>query len=530
MYINEIVGEEYKIWDLGSEVYLKAATGTGKTTFILKTLLPYAVEQGREILYLTNRKILHQQLIKEICDTQGIPYSGMGDEFIAEFPGITFMTYQTLQEKLEKRERCDDFYFYIVADEVHYLVEDSSFNPKIQYLLEWLKSRKRNCFIAISATIQDVLSFLGFYEGKWIKSQESMRRTIYIRSPLNICNIISKKLENLYVYSAEAKKCTLQIFAYQDIQEVVDIINSENTDEKWLIFQSNKKKAKEIEKMLNCSKNFISAEIKEPIVIDEIIREKKFSNKVLISTKVLDNGISLEDGSLKNIVIETTSKTEFLQMFGRRRSVNSEQGILKLFLPIKSAEYFRTYCVKKIYPELKVMNTGVNELLCELLDSVEVYRICRKYFVLKEGELSINPIAKWILNKRKRFFEKMSESMKENENAFLQEQLDWLDNLVEVSQVIYLKDIETYHLKEDLKILMQNYSDKSLSKEEQKIFRESVKPILQKLIPKSFTHNDRIPSICVINQCLESLDMEYRVISKSGKKKGQETKWKVQKI
>lgn len=52
-----------------------------------------------------------------------------------------------------------------------------------------------------------------------------------------------------------------------------------------------------------------------------------FSQRVLIATKVLDNGINLKDPSLRHIVIEAYEKTTFLQMLGRKRQIDTHESI-----------------------------------------------------------------------------------------------------------------------------------------------------------------------------------------------------------
>ena len=74
MYLIPIIAEKYKLWKNNSRIFLEAPTGKGKTTFILEKLLLFAIEQGREILYLSNREVLHKELIKICCNKFGIPY------------------------------------------------------------------------------------------------------------------------------------------------------------------------------------------------------------------------------------------------------------------------------------------------------------------------------------------------------------------------------------------------------------------------------------------------------------------------
>ena len=44
-YISELIGDKYEEWKPYEKVLLACQTGTGKTTFILDKLLPYAVSK-----------------------------------------------------------------------------------------------------------------------------------------------------------------------------------------------------------------------------------------------------------------------------------------------------------------------------------------------------------------------------------------------------------------------------------------------------------------------------------------------------
>lgn len=68
---------------------------------------------------------------------------------------------------------------------------------------------------------------------------------------------------------------------------------------------------------------------------------------------------------------------------------------------------------------------------------------------------------------------------------------------------------------------------KPLGKEEQEAFRLEIGERLNKLIPEFRSRSNKKPGPMRINQALEALNLEFRVTSKPGKKKGEKTVWMI---
>ncbi|MDE7022212.1 MAG: hypothetical protein K2P23_15120 [Lachnospiraceae bacterium] len=60
-------------------------------------------------------------------------------------------------------------------------------------------------------------------------------------------------------------------------------------------------------------------------VVQNLVITNKQKPQILITTAVLDNGVSIHDSDVGNIVIETESKTEFLQTLGRIRGEDVDE-------------------------------------------------------------------------------------------------------------------------------------------------------------------------------------------------------------
>lgn len=68
------------------------------------------------------------------------------------------------------------------------------------------------------------------------------------------------------------------------------------------------------------------------MVYDSLVKNSKFSQKILIATSILDNGVNIIDTELKNIVIFESNSTEMVQMAGRKRCLNGDFDTFNLYL------------------------------------------------------------------------------------------------------------------------------------------------------------------------------------------------------
>lgn len=530
MYCTDVIRNDYESWNGKTTVLLQAPTGTGKTTFILKRLLPYAIKWNREILYLSNRKMLHQQLIDTVCDLQRIPKEYVQDSKTTEFHGITFMTYQALQEQIKKNgEFTVPHFFYLVADEVHYLVEDSNFNPMISYLKKYMDQRKCAVFMAMSATMKVVKPYL-IPKGTWRMVEDTPNFQKYQNCCMNLLGVASGRFDTLLVYDVSTDSQKYQINLYETSEDIVEEINADVTDEKWIIFQSNKEKAsKRILDNIECTKTFLTAESKEDDEMQTIINDRKFQEKVLVTTKVLDNGVSLEDAKIKKIVLDTTSETEFIQMLGRRRKVEVDETVIELFIPKLSAEYFSTILTKQIYPALRIFRLNSDEVLEEMLNSDESYKIIRKFYTNKNGRLVLNEIARGSLRRQADFYEKMEAAMKINANAFIEEQLSWISDHRVVS-IRCIGEERKEKVLQDLEAILTENLDKEFAKEEQSDLRQKLFSLIIILCPERFHHKERLPGLNLLNSILEEWELPFRIESTGGKRKGEKSTWTVQRV
>ena len=548
MYISDIIKTDIMKWKPKDTVFISAPTGTGKTTFVLEQLLPYAINNEKRILYLCNRSVLEQQLKAKLFKRQGIDTDNA--ELIKstyDFEGISIMTYQRLQSlKGNALQEIENDFSYIIYDEIHYLMEDAAFNAYTSKLWKFISCRCISIFM--SATLDDLPERIinKMYDEyvderlNWEVENKFLRKKKII---MPLCQTMIHNLVNglnygdgdipynhVWYYDVPEQEKNIMVKYYEDeemiIKEIID--NQKNTDDKWLLFTNNKKRGALLcasLKKSNISTEMFSADDRESDIRKEIINQEAFETRVLITTKVLDNGITLKDCKLKHIMIDTISETEFLQMLGRKRYINQKDKFI-LYICKKSAKQFSGYknleCKKNIDFLTKVHTNA--EICDESKKSKEYDEMVKKFmYVDKDGKFVINEWALVYYKKQYEFVCRMEEAVQKDEWAFVKEQLSWLGMEKQFDENNALERAVADECKEELSEYLTSLRDKSLDKEEQKEFRKSVKNYAIKM-KKEICKNSRTPGLKVINQFFKESELTFFI--ESGERGGS-TKWQI---
>ena len=143
--------------------------------------------------------------------------------------------------------------------------------------------------------------------------------------------------KRVWEYCFPTSKKNIEVKYFDEYSQIAEVMNQSKS--KWLIFVSNKASVKIWTDTLQIPFDVIHAEERKQEVVEEIIREEKFEKQALITTKLLDNGVNFKDEQLQNLVIDTVSETEFVQMLGRKRFRQEDESI-RLYIPRKSVRYF----------------------------------------------------------------------------------------------------------------------------------------------------------------------------------------------
>lgn len=407
-WISESINDDYKKWNKGDVVIIRAQTGTGKTHFIKNVLIP-SMKNNEKMLIIANRVNLKRQLKKDICKMYNLPVKENMDH-INKIKNITIMSYQQLANIIYNSQYGDKAldlsgFDYIVCDEAHFFMTDAGFNNKCDLIFYELIRKKHNAIkIFISATLDEIYTAIK-------NGVESTNGTLKTYSTGNDYSYI---------------ECTY----FKKINDIVKLIKNDKTDNKWLVFVKSKQDG---ERMLNkirniCSCEFITKEtdITKSENLNSVVNDSKFLSKVLISTKVLDNGVNIKDEKLKNVVIMSYDKTSFIQMLGRIRIDIKSPSSLNLFIPTFNSSNFSALVGKSYKPKVEMV-----ELFEK--DKKEFYKrydrmneLPSNLFIKHNGVLDLNIFGMVRLHSDFNFLKDINSRLRKDSYAYIKEQLSWL--------------------------------------------------------------------------------------------------------
>lgn len=332
------IEEDYKNWlprgverhQKASRIFIESPTGTGKSSFILDKLFPFAAESNYNILYLANRSALNQQIKNAVARKLEVKGKIKKDEATFYLPEsfccLTVINYQAISLDSTALETFLSDYAYIVFDEAHFFVEDSLFNAKTGLLLKSVLDASPDAvWIFLSATLDG--------------SEELLLAAADKIQPNNLIDANLNKLvlrDHRIVYKNNYQSAVYTPSFFRGIDDLMPVINR-TVGEKWLIFVSSIQRGKALQQRIKKETGrkavFLSSENKADKRWKTLSTEERYDEDVLITTKVLDNGVNISDKGVRHIVIPFCDQTEFMQMLGRRRTAEGERVCLYVEVP-----------------------------------------------------------------------------------------------------------------------------------------------------------------------------------------------------
>lgn len=362
---------------LPRNVYLlKAPTGSGKTTFFIKDLVPEARRRRQQVLLIVNRSVLTEQLINIYLKELGIPPGAIEfpQEGIYPLGDLVVCSYQYMARRLQGKDtpniKIGPFeakeYAFVVCDECHYFIADSVFTTDSAPLVNLPKVFAQSVRIYASATMSPVRNVILKMEQVvdlaenfpyWeISPGFRYARNNMISQIYSNYNGLLQRAPFFEVMGAEPDYSYLHPRILADGQSLWDDVIEQyeaHSLRKAVVFVDSKKHGKDCKEKLNShgiSAAFIVSESTssrsysmdelDKKVLEEIKTKNRFESvSVLIATSVLDNGTNLIDKDITHLYISGTEYMAAVQQAGRVRMYEEGQT-LELVIPRRAKSYF----------------------------------------------------------------------------------------------------------------------------------------------------------------------------------------------
>lgn len=324
LYATDVIGEDYKTWS-EEIVLLGLGTGRGKTTFSLDTYCPYLIGQEKTVLYLCNRLKLKEQIEEKVnC-------GDLKDK-------ITILTYQKLQELIKSGDVIPEFDAYI-CDEAHFFLADSEFNLYTDISYEYLIKRNDSVVIFMTATYEnifqrikdDLRKLCTKLEKEYIEPKEYILPTLYdyvdkicwFKKPSEIYGIVDTILrtteDEKILYFCNSISMMSKFYNHYSPYK-----GGSNSEEKEEYLQKSNLKYMDFYCSEYSKNKFAQEHSNDEAIIQGEDNGYTFQNKVLISTKCIDNGVDFKDRKIKHVICDIFDLESAIQCLGRKRILDKD--------------------------------------------------------------------------------------------------------------------------------------------------------------------------------------------------------------
>lgn len=376
-YVSDRIGDEYKEWG-NRKIVINTPCASGKTVFILTVLVPYFRRKGKKMLLVCNRIALKEQYKKIYV---GYCKNSEEEDY------LKYATYQKMGREAYGQTRLpDEYYKYdiICFDEVHSLVEDD-YNKTYYNLFNVIcNTLSGKCLIFMSATLMRMNEYLHSYEKQRLLDGQNSHQM----------NLASMSLESRFQFAwyddIPADYSYIDIVGVCDEKQLCECLLEDVTEANGqaLVFSESKKQISRLHESLTKETAMKKSQV---MVVDaqkmndgtladereEMLKGERFPEgiKVVLSTKVLDNGITLRAEGEFSICALTDNQTEFIQMISRLR-INPKQRVKLYVMEVQAKSYAdrikRMEKAKEVADKLK--KQGLSPMMYDQINENEMTR------------------------------------------------------------------------------------------------------------------------------------------------------------
>jgi hypothetical protein len=524
--------------------------GRGKSYMITERIVAKAYWQRKKVIIFANRKKLADQYNKDemkVVINGDVDYAPSTHSLCNNHdPCCVIMSYQQLEVMIQNNllttlEELDKFDI-VVADEIHYLLSDSTFNPRTRLsaeaILMFLAPKTRYFLSAtmndISIIIQKPWQFfkpLFTSEDRFFFTESMAYHTYPLNTNLAVTFHEYKMLDD-YSY--------LDVFYFKNQETIIDHILNFAAGEKCLYFVQSIEEGEKLEALINLRykeshpnsakkiATFVSSEYRKADqpemkkILDDITESEDFKEKVLITTSVLYNGINIKSEDLVHIVIDTDNNVSFIQMLGRRRKVSTADKV-NLYIPAGKPKLFEKrltdielvfshinqvsfadldkYVTSLMYSGESTLSNSFRKVAFPMTRFVEGYN--RSDFII--NELSLHQLR--IMHKNYRDI--LQRFKDEGNNAFIYEQLSWIGHSYNENN--WLPDTSLKRLRKAIESKLIQYLNQEFSETDFYIILEEIKPEARKVVPEIRNNRITFPQAVRALELINCNYMFYRI-------------------
>ncbi|MBW7572449.1 DEAD/DEAH box helicase family protein [Caproiciproducens faecalis] len=296
-YITDLISPKIiETWHDGDVIIISANCGRGKSYFIKNPLYDFAKASGKKILMLLHRINTIDQFQAEI------ERNHKTDE-------IEIRSYQKTQIEIQYNIPFDWVkYQFIISDEFHYFLDDSSFNTTTDLSLDKIINQKHAVKIFMSATGEDVVDYI---TDSYPNIKPITYTLTYDYSFIRSLTFYNKEETTEEFLKKAIKNNKKSIFFIQSARKA------------YSLYQKYKKDC-----LFCCSSsNSIYYKYVNKEKINSMLKNEKFDELILITTSCLDAGVNIIDRNLHDIVIDIKDVHSLLQCIGRKRIQDETDGL-----------------------------------------------------------------------------------------------------------------------------------------------------------------------------------------------------------
>lgn len=513
LWVSDLIGEDYKNW-FRRIILLACGTGRGKTTFALGTYCKYLLSERKSIIYLCNRASLKKQVKYEI-NKYGIK-------------DVTCVSYQMFTKMLISGDSIPEFDVYI-CDEAHYFLSDSEFNLYTDVIYEHLMSRSEDTtLLFMTATYKNIFNKIERDIQKESRQEaikyylptdyEYVNKICWFRNGdlYGIIDDLLKNTDDKIMYFCNSITKMRKLYNHYSPTRGHNCDEDENViHETKIQYMSFYCSDSQDNKGINFIKKYCSKDI---ILRNEDVGGYSFNNRLLVTTKVLDNGVDFKDKKIKHIICDIFDLESAIQCLGRKRIIDENDTCVFYIRDYQNYELnlFYKHVIEQLEPVLLLKDNKP-----EWIKKYGKDRAYKDYTIFYDFDYTHN----WKINELR--FEKLLSDeatvldMKEKRTSYRDEIIKYLGDSVS-DKSVDMSDVAQERVQDIIEIYLKNNVDRKLSKEEQEKFAD--------ICDIRDRFNRQQTSIGQIKKYLE-VNYGYTVISKQFKEKCKKVRyWIVKKL